>query len=864
MISIPPGKSAASTDPALRIPENTSVKTVLPNGLTVIVQEDRSAPVASVQAWCQTGSIHEDVHLGAGLSHILEHMLFKGTEKRDTAEIAQVVQDQGGYINAYTSFDRTVYWIDIPVKGVPTALEVLADAMMNSTLPPEEYVKEQEVIRREFAMGFDDPDRMSTLITFATAYSEHPYRMPVIGHLDIYNELTRDAVMRYYKERYVPNNLVFVVVGNVNGREVVKQLGELFQVHPRASLRPVFIPREPQQLGRRDLHLEFETELTRLDMVWHIPELIHPDTPALDLLATALGHGTSSRLYWEIRQEKGLVHSISAFSYTPGHPGLFGIGAILDPDKRQETEMAVLAMIDEIKAGGVTAQELEKARNLMLSSHFRGLTTMRGKASDLGSNWLLTRNLNFSSEYLEAIQRVTINDLQRVAQTYCTRENLTVTSLNPTGSLTECIEEESKTADTEEIQKFALPNGLRLLVREDRRLPLVSMRAVFKGGVLAENERTNGISKLTSQVLLKGTKNRTAEQIAETIEAVGGGISSDSGNNSISIAVRVMRPDLQLGLDVLSDVILNPVWPNKAVEREKEVQLAGLKAEEEEMTNVARNLLRRTIYSGHPYALRQLGTPESVESLDAEALSKFHKNHFVGKNGVISIFGDVKAAEVKALVEKYFGSMPEGEEALTAPPPPQKLEDTATVEEFRDKHQAVLMVGFLGTHFTNPDRHILELIDEASSDLGSRFFIRIREEMGLAYYVGTSQMPGLCTGLFVFYLGTSPEKAGEVKTEFLSEIQNLATHGLTKAELARAKEKLIGRDQIRNQSNESLSYRTALDELFGVGYDDYLNIPDRISAVTMQDVRSVAAKYFTDAPGVIAVVRPAPTPKVTN
>ncbi len=859
-----PGRSAASADPALRIPENTAVETVLPNGLTIIVQEDGSAPVASVQAWCQTGSIHEDVHLGAGLSHILEHMLFKGTEKRDTAEIAQAIQNQGGYINAYTSFDRTVYWIDIPSKGVPTALEVLADAMMNSTLPPEEYVKEQEVIRREFAMGFDDPDRMSTLLTFATAYSQHPYRMPVIGHLDIYNKLTRDDVMRYYKERYVPNNLAFVVVGDVNGSEVVNQLGELFADYPRASLRPVYIPREPRQLGRRDHHLEFETELTRLDMVWHIPELIHPDTPALDLLATVLGHGRSSRLYREIRQEKGLVYSISAFSYTPGHPGLFGIGATLDPAKRLDTEAAVLAMIDEIMAGGVTAEELEKARNLTLSSHFRGLTTMRGKASDFGSNWLVARNLNFSSQYLEAIRRVSVEDLQRAAQTYCIEENLTVTSLNPKGSLSDLKEEQSTSGDVAETQKFVLPNGLRLLVREDRRLPLVSVRAVFKGGVLVEDEKTTGISMLMSQVLLKGTTNRTAEEIADTIEAVGGGISSDSGNNSLSIAVRVMRPHLQLGLDVLSDVILNPVWPEKAIAREKEVQRAGMKAEEEEMTAVARNLLRRTLYTGHPYALRQLGTSESLERLNAEALSKFHNRHFVGKNGVIAIFGDVKAAEVKTLVERYFGAMPEGEEALTAPPTPQKLENTATVEEFRDKHQAVLMVGFLGTDFSSPDRHVLELIDEASSDLGSRFFIRIREEMGLAYYVGSSQTPGLCAGLFVFYLGTSPEKTEEVKTEFLSEIQSLASHGLTKVELARAKEKLIGRDQIRNQSNESLAYRSALDELFGVGYNDYLNVPARINGVTLQDVQLVAQKYFKDTSSVIAVVRPEPAPKITE
>src|SRR5246127_4745368 len=183
---------AAPPDPSpvIAFPPSTAQKWILPNGLTVIVQEDHSAPVASVQAWCATGSIFEDEKLGAGLSHILEHMLFKGTKTQSRNAIAQKIQDVGGYINAYTSFDRTVFWIDVPREGVSTALNVLADAMMNSTLPPDEYRKEQEVIRREFAMGFDDPERMVSQLMFATAYQRHPYRLPVIGQMEIYNQLS--------------------------------------------------------------------------------------------------------------------------------------------------------------------------------------------------------------------------------------------------------------------------------------------------------------------------------------------------------------------------------------------------------------------------------------------------------------------------------------------------------------------------------------------------------------------------------------------------------------------------------------------------------------------------------------------------
>src|SRR3954464_250261 len=390
----PPESSAL-----ISFPPSTAQKWILTNGLTVIVQEDHSAPVASVQAWCATGSIDEDQHLGAGLSHILEHMLFKGTKTQSANQIAQSIQDVGGYINAYTSFDRTVFWIDVPKDGVSRALEVLSDAMMNSTLPPEEYKKEQEVIRREFAMGMDDPDRVATLLLFGTAYQRHPYRFPVIGELEIYNQLTQEQVMQYYKTRYVPNNLTFVVVGDVQAEKVRQQLADLFKPYPEKSLKPVFIPSEPPQLGRREVHREFSTELTHLAMAWHIPQVTSPDVPALDLLSTILGDGRSSRLYRRVREEAGLAFGVSAFSYTPGDPGLLGIDATVEPARREATQELILKLIDEIKETGVTLEELAKAKKISLSHHLGSLTTMRGQASDIGSNWLLTRDLNFSREY---------------------------------------------------------------------------------------------------------------------------------------------------------------------------------------------------------------------------------------------------------------------------------------------------------------------------------------------------------------------------------------------------------------------------------------------------------------------------------
>jgi zinc protease len=839
----------------ITFPPSSAQKRILPNGLTIIVQEDRSAPVTSVQAWCGTGSADENEHLGAGLSHILEHLLFKGTKANPANALAQKVQDVGGYINAYTSFDRTVYWIDVPKDGTAVALEVLSDAMMNSTLPAEEYAKEQEVIRREFAMGMDDPDRMAGQLLFATAFQRHPYRLPVIGQLDIFNQLTRDDVMRYYKARYVPNNLTFIVVGDVDAEAVFERLTAFFKDHPARSLQPVYIPSEPPQLGRRIVHQDFVTELTRLSLAWHIPEITHPDVPALDILSTILGDGRSSRLYRRVREEAGLAYGISAFSYTPGDPGLLGIDAMVEPAKRDAAQDLILKIIDEIKTAGVTSEELAKAKKISLSHHLGSLTTMRGQASDLGSNWFLTRNLNFTRDYLAAVQKIAPEDIRRVTEKYLTDDNLTIIFLNPKAAFA-AADETVKPIVAGEIQKMVLSNGLRLLVREDPRLPLVSMAAVFRGGLLAETPKTNGITRLMAKVLLKGTTTRSAEEIADIIEAVGGSMGSDAGNNSFSVAIDITQPDLKLGAELLSDVLLNATMPNTAIAREKEVQLAGIREDEEQLTTVARNILREALFRDHPYALRGKGSAESVVALGQQDLLDFRDRYVVGKNGVISVFGNVKAAEVKELFEQALKGLKPGSLALTDAPQSAPLTKTIAVENLKDKAQGVLMAGYRGADMFSPDRYALELIDEASSDLGSRFFVRIREQMGLAYYVGASQMQGLVPGVFLFYVGTDPQKIELVKTALLEEINRLASEGLTDQELARAKKKMIGQQQIANQSNDSFGYMAALDELYGLGFEHYKMLEREVEAITSEDVKRVAAKYFLNQPYVLATVRP--------
>jgi zinc protease len=250
-----------------------------------------------------------------------------------------------------------------------------------------------------------------------------------------------------------------------------------------------------------------------------------------------------------------------------------------------------------------------------------------------------------------------------------------------------------------------------------------------------------------------------------------------------------------------------------------------------------------------------LGTPHTLATLKPADLIAFRDRHIVAANGVLSVFGAVDAREVRDLVESAFAALPTGTQALQEIPQPAFSAESSEHTILRQKEQAVIMVGFPGVDLFSADAVALELIDEACSDLGSRMFNRIREEMGLAYFVGSSNLAGLARGAFSFYVGTDPGKVEEVRAALADEIRKLAEDGITTGELDRSKAKLLGAQAIRNQSNDALAFACALDELYGLGARHYEGLTQRVEAVTLVQVRDAARRYFTQA-HVTAIVRP--------
>ena len=827
----------------------------LPNGLTIILLEDKSAPVVSVQAWCEAGSIHEEKWLGAGLSHVLEHMLFKGTTTRGKGRIDQEVQEAGGYMNAYTSFDRTVYYINMPSSGTHVAVDILCDIMQNASLPEDELISELDVIRREMDMNHDDPARRSGRGLFETAYLHSPYRYTVIGYPDVFNRISRKDVYDYYRKMYTPSNQFFIVVGDIDVKKITDQISAAYKDSPFSPLPPAFIPSEPPQLAPRQRVEESSIELGHTHLSWHIPDIRHEDLPALETLSIILGGGRSSRLYRSLREEQGVVHSIDAWTYNPGNPGLFGISAVFDGGQYETAIQSIEAELQGVREKGVTASEVAKAVKQFTSATLAARKTMQGQAQDLGGAWMAARDLGFSNRYLSQVQSSTAEKIVEVANRYMFPDNRTIFALLPKGSSPVSLRKSANVHRTD-IEKWEPGNGMRVLFKQDDRLPFVEIRSVFFGGVLEESNADSGITQLMSQGLLKGTANRSAGEIMEAIEAIGGSIETYAGNNSFGLNIEVLNQDVKFGLDLLRETLRFPSFPSTEIERERQIQMAGIRAQKDQLLGRCFKLMKRGLFGQKGYGLSNAGEESSVQSLSIEQIKSHHGRLVKPGNQVLSVFGDIDIEQVKKELLNLWEDRSESSRIELPQSPPATRVATLALSETCNKKQSVVVFGFPGTTFFDKERHALDLLQETCSDLGSRLFMRIRDELGLAYYVGAQHMPGVVRGYFGFYAGTSPEHVEQVKQEFKIQINKIKSEGITQQELDRSKAKMLGQKQIARQDLGHLAMASALDELYGLGFQHPMEEDAAIRAVSLEDVQQAAEKIFDLENSTVAVVGP--------
>ncbi len=826
---------------------------VLPNGLTVVMKPSKAAAVCSVQVWVKTGSIHEGKHLGAGISHFLEHMLFKGTTHRAGREISETVQSAGGYINAYTTFDRTVYYIDIPSENVDVALDVLSDAIFHSTLPEDEVEKEREVIQREIDMGEDDPDSKLTKALFETAFRSHHYRYPIIGYKEVFSQLNRDDLFAYYKSRYVPNNMVLVISGDYIETSMKAKVEKYFGAESRQSLSPVLLTNEPAQLASRARELLEDVQVTRIGLGYQVPGLTHEDTPILDTLSIILGHGHSSLLNLRLREEKRLVHNIDSTNWTPGSVGVFYLSLLCDPDKSELSVAETLSFIEGLQVEDFSEELIDKAIRQLLVSEVNARKTVSGQASRLGAAEVVVGDIGYAGNYLKTVSRVTASDLHRVLKKWLRSDRLTKVAMNPKEEGEAGSNDVASAGSGLEFNESKQENGSALLWRKDDRLPNLHFRFVMQAGSLFEGPNKQGLTSLLATMLTKDTEHRTSAEVAAAIEGVGGNFYEFSGNNSLGLALEILPSDVDLALDLLEQALLHPKFDETTFAIEKEAQVATIKEQEDDIVSAGRRELRRKFFGEHPFSISGSGSLDTIAGLEVADLKSFLKKIFVSENACLAVSGQFNETELLPKLERFLAHIDQGEvenPGLTF----RKPAETGSHRKSMDRHQAVVFHAYPGPGLKDDDFYVSEVADELFSGMSSVLFERVREELSLAYFVRSSRIIGLDTAMFFFCAGSSPERYGEVIQELVRERDRVANGEVEESELTRCKTRLKAARRMGMQTNAACAGQAAMNVTYGLPANDWRNYDERIEAVGIKDLQRFATHYLNDAARVELVI----------
>lgn len=840
----------------------------LDNGLKVILEENRNAPVVALQIWVNVGSGDERDE-EAGMCHFIEHMIFKGTEKRRVREMAREIESMGGSINAFTSYDQTVFYVTLASRYADSGLDILADAIQHSTFDPLELEREREVILEEIRMGQDDPSRKVFQQTMAALFEKHPYRRPIIGYERTIRSIQRDQMVSFFKKWYAPNRIAFVAVGDFELQKMEGKVRETFKdFKPSSESMPSRIS-EPAKKEFQSVISQGHFKETYLQMAVPIPSVKHEDTPALDALAHILGGGEASRLIQKVKLERGLVNSISASSFTPRDPGAFILEATLPVENLEKAVEAILKEIHAVGRDGAATEELNRVKVNVESELIYDRQTVQGQARKLGYYEVVTGDLQFEKEYLRRISLLQSEDIKRVVEKYL--KGPWIVSLLVPSEKAEHLksiafpsifekaggpEPKGEAKEKPAVFRTVLDNGIRLIVKENRSNPIVTLQASFLGGVRFEEESQNGINHLIAVMLTKGTERQSNLEIAKKVERMAGSLNGYSGYNSFGLTFTFLSQHFEDAFSLFGEVLRQPSFDAAELEKRRRLTLAAIQQQEDDLDRMVFKLFRKTLYEKHPYRMDSLGTMESVRSITRDHLSEYYSKMTVPENMVLTVVGDVETKQVVDMARKTFGDLKRGGFLPRSIPLESPLPRLRRSESYQNKEQAHFVLGFLGTTFRDKDHYALEILDAALSGQGGRLFYQLRDKESLAYALAFMASSNLDPGFIGVYMGTHPDKLDRAIQSVLRELRKVKEEGLTEDEVERAKRYLIGNFEIGLQTNGAQANTMSLDELYGMGYDHYQKYPQEIEKVSKEDVHRVAQKYFNLDAYVLAIIRP--------
>jgi len=902
--------NASVVNQPLSVTENVR-KTVLENGLTVLTKEVRTAPVVSVQVWYQIGSRDEAPGVN-GIAHQLEHMLFKGTTDRPI-QFGRLFNALGSDSNAFTSYDQTAYFGTVERNKLQALLTLEADRMQNALIDAEELESEKRVVISELQGYENDPGYRLSRAVMRAVFPNSPYGLPIGGTRSDVQKFTVEQVREYYRNYYSPENATLVVVGDFDTDTTLATINETFGKIPNQestpsvsgtqklrsllvqSRRPESNTNNEPKRANTPIVLREPGAAASLQTVYPLPNVNHPDVPALDVMDYILSEGRNSRLYQALI-ESGLASDAGGYVASMKSSGWYNLAATATPGQAlPKIDSVMQQAIAQLQTKGVTQAEVNRAKALVKATVILSNRDITSQAMQLGYNQTTAGNYRFTDRYLAAIEQVTPADVQRVANTYLQPEKRRVGFFEPTaiaadqsvGAAGATQTHESFTAgppvDPAEVAKylppiesatptarqlpeqFKLTNGLEVLLLPDKSTPTVTLSGYIKAGSEYDINAKAGLAALTADNLMNGTKTKDAQTLAASLENRGARLEFAAFREGVDATGYSLATDLPVLIETFADVIQNANFPANELELARQRALTNLKLELDSPAQVARRQFQQTIYPpNHPY--HSFPTAESLQQISRIDVMRFYQQHYRPDQVTLALVGDFEPQQVRSLLEQQFKNWRSSGKPPAVNYPQVSLPNSVVRRNpvLPGKTQAITLMGYRGIERRDPRYYSALVLNQilGGDTLSSRLGTEIRDRQGLTYGIYSYFQAGRNAGPFLIQMQTSPEDAARAIASTTRLLQQVHNQGVSQNELDTAKRSLTSGYTVSLANPDSIATQILMNAVHELSAAELRAFPQKIDSVTLTQVNQTAKELLQ--PNNIVVVTAGPGSSTAN
>nr|WP_272700151.1 pitrilysin family protein [Desulfovibrio sp. Fe33] len=844
----------------------------LKNGLTVLIKEDDRFPLVNVRLYVHAGSAYETPEI-AGISHLLEHMVFKGTDNRGPGETARQIESVGGSLNAATSFDYTVYYVEVPETQWKLGMDVVTDMAFHQTIDPKELESEKKVVLEELERGEDTPTSKLFKTLQSMVWKDTSYEWPIIGFRDTVSGLTRPQIKQYIATHYQPQSMLLAVVGKVDPDKILAEANELVGglSNTRSFTPPAPLPIPEAGEGPQAVKLTGKWNKVYMGAAFPIPYGTSAEIPGLEMLCQLMGGDDTSRLYRTFKYEKQMVDDISIAPLSLERGGMLYVHAVLDADKVDEFWTELNKEMASFDPADFTDREIERARLNLENSLFLAKETLSGLAGKLGYFQFLDNGEQAEKNYLFALSQVNRAELKRLFDEYIRPDRLALAVLTPENAevsaegltgITKANWPSKKAAEAKQAAEqaagpaeVALPGGSKLILLPDDTLPYTAMSMYWTGGDGELTPSQQGLAALTASTLTRGTLQMSATELQDFLSDHAASLGSTAGRNVFALEAKFPTRFTDQVLPVIADTLTSPAFNQTEVDRAKQDQIAAIKQSEDRPLGLAFRHLFPFLYKTGPYALLHQGTPEGVEQFTTADIMRFWGIQSM-QPFTLAVCGRFDQASMEAFAERIAQTLtaPTGEYTFANPEWGAEKEEALHLP---DRNQAHLLMVFPTPGKTDLEASSkLELLRAALAGQSGLLFRDLRDKQGLAYTVTAMLWQSRNTGFMALYIGTGPDKVDQSIAGFHKVLGELAANALPQDEIDRARNILTGDYYQEHQSLLSRSREAASLQSRGFDLDYERKLIERAQTVTPAEIQAMVKEYLDPAKAYLMKVTP--------